>query len=361
MGSICLVAKYRENSHTCFRNTTDNLFFAQLCWEIEMTEPDFIDVLKKGCQNDLLPQTRIHQLPEFGHSRADVWVKREDESGFGISGCKKRKYASLLPWLLRERPPLVVLTGGAVSNHIVGFTQLLIENGVQFRLYLRQTGSSPQHGNALLRHLLAAEDQIRWVSTKEWPQVLSLAQREQPDALILPEGGEHPMALPGACTLWGDIRRNEQERGVEFDHIFIDSGTAFVAGALLGMKQLFRMETKLHIVLTAGDDTFFRQQYQKLQDWSAETLPSPFPDYENEHATFSPPLTAKSFGAVNRTVKDYLQDLARRYGLITDPIYTAKLFQTAESIIKTRQLQGRILIIHSGGGTGLMGFGTEDF
>lgn len=318
-----------------------------------MKELDYDWALRAACQADILPTTRVHFLPDFGHADQSVWVKREDESGFGISGCKKRKYASLLPWL-RQQGREVVLIGGPQSNHVVGLTQLLHEAGLPLRAYLRRAGDPLPRGNGLLRQLLLREAQVRWVDRAEWPQVEALARAERPEAVIVPEGGHLPAALPGACTLWGDLRRNEAELGQTFEHLFIDSGTAFMAGSLLGMKQLFRPQTHLHVVLTAGDEAFFHQQYARLQSYSTDVLPLGFPSAEHLH--LHPPVTARSFGAVNRKVKDYIPYLAQRYGILTDPVYTAKLFMTAQHIIRSQALTGHVLIIHSGGGTGLLGF-----
>jgi 1-aminocyclopropane-1-carboxylate deaminase len=305
------------------------------------------------CQTDLLTPTRVHRLSRFAQAPAEVWVKREDESGFGLSGCKKRKYASLLPYL-KQQGRAVALIGGSHSNHIVGLTQLLREAGWPLRLYLKETHAPRLSGNGLLRHLLTCEAEIRWVSATAWPEVEALAQTECADHVIVPEGGTHPAALPGACTLWLDLLRNEVEHGIQFDHLFIDSGTALIAGALLGMKQRERPQTTLHVVLTAGDEAFFFQQYARFQQWSEVWLGEAFP--APEHLHLHPPATARAFGSVNATIRREVKHLASTHGLLCDPVYTAKLFYTARQVIEAKALTGRALIVHSGGGTGLMGF-----
>ncbi|MCB0836021.1 MAG: hypothetical protein KDD99_05100, partial [Bacteroidetes bacterium] len=122
------------------------------------------------CDQDLLFQSRIHLLPTFAHSDCQVFVKREDESGFGISGCKKRKYASLIPFLKKEKYERVSLIGGRNSNHIAGFSQLLRENRIPFHLFLRQTSEALKgklEGNSLLTNLLTQPDQITWVENQQ--------------------------------------------------------------------------------------------------------------------------------------------------------------------------------------------------
>jgi 1-aminocyclopropane-1-carboxylate deaminase/D-cysteine desulfhydrase-like pyridoxal-dependent ACC family enzyme len=43
-------------------------------------------------------------------------------------------------------------------------------------------------------------------------------------------------------------------------------------------------------------------------------------------------------------------------GILTDPVYTAKLFLEAERICLVQEISGNTLIVHSGGGTGLFGY-----
>ncbi|MEM9984382.1 MAG: pyridoxal-phosphate dependent enzyme [Bacteroidota bacterium] len=318
------------------------------------------DFLLTYCQADLLTPTRIHQLRDFGRVDSQTWVKREDENGFGISGCKKRKYASLLPWLLHQQARPIVLIGGAMSNHLANFSQLLREHRLPFRAYIKENRSPLQHGNALIRALTIMEEEIRWVAAQDWPKVAALAKSENPEALVIPEGGSHPQAMFGAATLALDIARQEEELGQRFQHVFIDSGTGFMAGVLVGMRQWLRPDSITHVVLTAGDEDFFFAQYAQLREWSKE-LQFSVPFAEARKLVFHPPSTARAFGASNAGIRQYIVASARKHGLLLDPIYTAKLFYTAEEFVKEAPLKGPVLIIHSGGGSGLMGFGKDFF
>jgi 1-aminocyclopropane-1-carboxylate deaminase len=50
---------------------------------------------------------------------------------------------------------------------------------------------------------------------------------------IVPEGAFCKDAIAGASTLALDIIRNESELNIEFDHIFVDSGTGLTAMSLI--------------------------------------------------------------------------------------------------------------------------------
>ena len=78
------------------------------------------------CDESLLFHSRVHALSD--NEYPDTWIKREDESSFGISGSKKRKYASLIPFLKKNKFDCVGVIGGSNSNNVIGLVQLLIEN-----------------------------------------------------------------------------------------------------------------------------------------------------------------------------------------------------------------------------------------
>jgi 1-aminocyclopropane-1-carboxylate deaminase len=319
------------------------------------------DSFYQACDAQLLYHSRVHRLPGLDRRGTRFWVKREDESGFGISGSKKRKYASLIPWLLQNQIQLVGLIGGPRSNHVVGLLQLLRENRIVPHLFLRENHAPARGGNAFLRQLLAREGEITWISKADWPRVADIAreilQTQNLTHYLVPEGGYCEPALAGAATLLADIERNEQEKGVAFDHIFIDSGTGFTAATLLVLHHGRKRPGKVHVVLTAGNKNYFSDVVEQVYSWLESFLRAQLP--KPEAVLCYAPSTAKAFGSVNQTIRRAVERYAREEGILCDPIYTAKLFLTAEEVAEKESLQGNILLVHGGGGTGLLGFGES--
>ncbi|MEO1451304.1 MAG: pyridoxal-phosphate dependent enzyme, partial [Bacteroidota bacterium] len=299
------------------------------------------------------------RISGMGEANSAVWIKREDESGFGISGSKRRKYASLLPYLIQEQFALVGLIGGSNSNHLVGISQLLIEKQIPFHVFIKES-KGPIVGNRWLLDLLVSSEQITiippelpWQHTYEWAEQ-QLRAMASPSWLI-PEGGTSAAALPGLLTLGHEIRQQEIEMGTSFDHIWIDAGTGGMAAALAHSLALTQHPGHLHVVLTAGNEAEFTQIFNQTgewivrEKWGIEAPPIHQP-------VLHPPFTARAFGSVNATIRQTVRTLARQHGLLCDPVYTAKLLGTAQSVIEEGLYTGHHLIIHTGGGTGLMGF-----
>jgi len=303
-------------------------------------------------------QSRVHRLPWFG--RSDIWVKRDDELSFGVSGTKLRKHASIIPFLKQQGIEEVVVIGGANSNNVLSAAQTLTENHIKITPFLLGPPSR-KLGNLKLLSLFVDDSDIHWFSRSQWVQCedfanVYAAERTSRGAktFVLPEGAHHRLALPGSLSLPLDILRNEREAGVRFDHIFIDSGTGMIAQSLLAGAAVLDMKALIHVVVLAGSYEEFQSGLTRVIQYAREFLGIPLsslPDYRKYY-----PATARSFGSTNKTIFKEIQRVAREAGILTDPVYSSKLFFTARQTIREQALKGNILLIHSGGGLALTGF-----
>ncbi|WP_068470458.1 hypothetical protein [Candidatus Protochlamydia phocaeensis] len=304
-------------------------------------------------------QSRVHPLKSFHFPSLSCFVKREDELGFGISGSKIRKYRTLIPFLLAEEIKEVVIVGSAYSNHVLGITQLLLENGLVPTLFVRGNPRRELTGNAFLSTLLVPPSSIHWFSKQDWAsaeeQAHLYAQKRPHKAFVLPEGGCLTASLPGALTLPLDILRNEQERDLSFDHLFIDSGTGLTAIALILAYSWLEKPAQIHVVLMADTSAYFLDQLSHFHAHFLHLMQiEEMPLLHNFHLYY--PQKTPRFGQINQSLFQDIIGLARLEGFLTDPVYTIKLFREAKRIIGEQSLQGNALILHSGGALTLMGF-----
>jgi len=171
---------------------------------------------------------------------------------------------------------------------------------------------------------------------------------------VLPEGAHHPLALPGSLSMLVDILRNERESGVRFDHVFIDAGTGMVAQSLLAGAAAIGRKTIFHVVVLAGSFEDFQVGLSQVIQYTEEFLHVSIHSLPDYHMYY--PTTARSFGSTNSTIFREIKRIAREDGILTDPVYSSKLFLTARQTILDHALDGNILLIHSGGGLALSGF-----
>jgi len=174
-------------------------------------------------------------------------------------------------------------------------------------------------------------------------------------AWVIPEGGSMEASLPGALTLALDMIENERQRGLSIDHLFMDAGTGFSAIATLLALTYMNKNTRMHILLLAGSEEAFLANLKRFRKAFNQLLDCQLPDSEIlERFQLYRPATARSFGHANQAVFSFIRQMARQEGFFTDPIYSAKLFMKAKSLIE--KIQGKCLIVHSGGALSLTGF-----
>lgn len=297
--------------------------------------------------------SRIHPL----HSFPRGFVKRDDELGFSISGTKFRKYRTLIPFLRQQQCKQVIIIGGPFSNHVLGITQLLIENGIEPILFLKGVSSPRVKGNFAFLQMLVTGHSIHWIPKGQWHEVEILAARyagNQQNVFVLPEGAPLFPAFLGALTLPLDIMRNENEENTVFEHIFFEVGTGLSAAALLLGLAFLEKPTHCHLLLVAETEEIFFHQLRALhvhfENWLGQKCPFP------AHFTCHRSSIAPSFGSTNNTLFNFIKEIAHLEGLFLDPIYSGKLFYHAKKMLEKEPLSGNILLIHSGGAWTLSGF-----
>jgi 1-aminocyclopropane-1-carboxylate deaminase/D-cysteine desulfhydrase-like pyridoxal-dependent ACC family enzyme len=309
----------------------------------------------------LIPHSRVHSFKTLTSEDRKVFIKRDDDLGFGVSGSKFRKYQSLLPALLKGNIKSVILIGGAYSNNVLSLAQLLIENKIDIHLFLRGDSTQRYVGNLLLISLLIPAQRVHWVSREDWPEVEKTAKQYSlslpTPTLIIPEGAHMLEALPGALTLAFDILENEKALSLCFDHIFIEAGTGLTAIALIIGLAWLKRKTCVHILLLAETKDQFLEKLGTFLQHFSETFHAELSSEDlSVRLEFYQPTVAPSFGSVSSTVFENIIKIARNEGVITDPIYSAKLFYEATHLINEGNIKGNILLIHGGGGLSLMGY-----
>ena len=313
----------------------------------------------------LLPATRIHEFSLLPEHPARIFLKRDDEAGFAISAGKKRKFASFISWLKQEGYVGALVIGGSNSNHVLAAAQLLPEQGLKATLFVKAAHAPAACGNAFLTNLLQAKADWHIIDGAKWPQVMQLAAIEQARLakagsrqFLLPEGAFVAEALPGALHLATDLLRNEAENGLKMRHIFVDAGTGLSAAALVLGLALAGHPAMVHIVSMAEPQAAMEVRIAQCYAWFDAMRGSPKDQLALRYRIYQP-RNARAFGSVNRTLIRAIQRFAHNFGLLTEPIYSAKLILEAESLILEQNLTGDIVIIHSGGLQTLPGFAAK--
>lgn len=308
----------------------------------------------------LAKHTRIHLLPT--DSQGNLWIKREDELSAGISGSKLRKYSSLVPFLKDSKVQTVGIIGGPNSNNLVGLIQILRENSIKPLAFIREAADQTVRGNSLFLNMLLSDDEKRIISRDKWDSVLEIAKRETErvasDCHIIEEGAFGMEALWGAMTLAESLLENEGDNSILFEKIYIDSGTGLSAiGLILGLELIDDKranDREIIITLIAGEESEF---LEKLADLRTKLIAENGLTKKSAlKLRFLKPVLSPKFGSVNKSLFDCCISIARDEGILMDPTYSVKHYETVRIDLRSSPSKEKALFIFNGSPLGILGF-----
>ena len=251
-------------------------------------------------------------------------------SALGTVMAKQGRYAEAIPYY--ERALAISPGQSSVLNNLA---------------MAHAAGGQPAQAEKLLRDASARSNDPR--IKQNLALVLGLQGRHDEA-----EGAFCKAALPGAMTLGVEILLHESELNVSFDTIFIDSGSGMTASGLLHFFRAAGIEKQVQIYLAAGNEEQFEATHHLTGKWLEEGFGrfnsgSESPNFLNRDS-------GKFTGKLSKEKLKFIQTFAREQGILLDPFYNAGLFQSAIEKITQKREAEKVLIIHSGGVSSLLGY-----
>ncbi len=280
---------------------------------------------------------------------AELWVKRDDLTGLGLSGNKVRKLELILAEALRHDCDTVITTGGIQSNHCRATAVAARMLGLRPVLLLRGEEPGVPEGNLLLDRLLGAE--VHWCTHEQYHHQRGAIMAGIADDLaargsrpwVIPSGGSNAagaLAYARAARELGDAR---------FDHVFVAVGSG---GTVAGLA-MAGLPARVHGVAVCDDEATFLAKVEALhRDAGASGI-------DPQGWCIDDRYRGEAYGVAGPEVWETITTVARTEGLLLDPTYTGKAMHGMLSEIRAGRVGGRVLFWHTGGVFGLFGGGGE--
>jgi D-cysteine desulfhydrase len=309
--------------------------------------------------------TPIERVPRLGADCGlELYVKRDDLTGFAESGNKARKLEFLVQEALDQGADTLVTVGALQSNCCRATAAVAARLGLRCVLGLRGERPAESDGNLLLARLFGAE-----------PVFVPPAEVDQPDTLfarlvdrvrhrggrpyVIPESGSNEVGVLGYAVAAEEIRAQVAAgmpapdtiviaawSGGSLAGLHLGQALAGLPGEIVGVPVAFEGETiRDHVWATVRkaaarldvDVTLPRRAIRLLDG------------YQGLGRAGTRPEELAMVAAA-----------AREGGLLLDPVYTAKamLALLAEARRCPGTLGRRVLFLHTGGGFGVFPFRT---
>jgi len=306
--------------------------------------------------------TPLHALPRLSQSLGgpNLFIKRDDQTGLATGGNKTRKLEYLLGEALAQSAGAVITAGAVQSNHCRQTAAGAARIGLPCHLALQGKQPAVLTGNTLLDDLLGA--QIHWIDPKEDKQealerLATELDRMGHNTYVIPYGGSNKIGATAYAAAMFELQEQLREADLRIDRIvFASSSGGTQSGLVVGAEM-----------------TGFAGQILGISvDKEAGALQSLVADIANETADlldvsriFDPReiavndnYTGGGYGVMSQVELNAMRLVARREGVILDPVYTGRAFAGLLDLIEKGYF-GRdenVLFWHTGGTPGIFGY-----
>ena len=308
------------------------------------------------------PIERLDRLSAALGGHVTIWAKREDcNSGLAFGGNKLRKLEYLVPEALAQGADTLVTIGGIQSNHTRQVAAVAAKLGLRCRLV--QENWVDYHdavydrvGNILMSRIMGAEVELVdagfGISFKEsWEQALDDVRRRGGRPYAIPAGAsDHRLGGLGFVGFAEEVRAQERELGVRFDHVIVCSVTGSTqAGMVVGFAADGRARQVIGIDASATPDET-HAQILRIAERTADLVGLGRP-VTAEDVVLERGYAYPSYGVPSPETNDAIRLAARTEGMITDPVYEGKSMQGMIDLIRTGRIPAgaNVLYAHLGG------------
>ncbi len=307
----------------------------------------------------LIPHiTPLHYLP--GISRylgVDVYIKRDDLTGFSIGGNKIRKLEYILSDAISRGADTIITMGAIHSNHALTTAMAARHLGMDVILILREGRDSRIAGNRLIEELLDIPVEIYRVGSTE--ELVSISEeiarnleREGKRPYVIPPGGASVLGAMGYLRASSEIHEQIRNMGIHIDSVVVAVGSGGTyAGLLMGSGKL-NPDVRVIGIDVGG---FKKHLMRDVEGLIEETSAFLGVDFERDLSIYDYGFGA--YGRITREVVETITLVASRDGILLDPIYTAKAFYGLMDLARKGKLGRSILFVHTGGIPALFHYG----
>ncbi len=294
-----------------------------------------------------------------------LFIKRDDLLGLTAGGNKTRKLEFLVADALRQGADTLITVGAVQSNHCRLTLAAAVKEGMKCRLVLEErVPGSYDHdasGNNYLYRLLGVER----TTVVEAGTDLGAAMRAEVDELaaegrkgyVIPGGGSNALGALGYVSCALEILAQAFERGIQFDHLCLASGSGGThAGLLVGLGGTGSRIPVTGICVRRP----VAEQERLIGDLARDTralLGLPMEPAEDELRIFDD-YVGPGYSISTEEMSEAVRVFARTEGILLDPVYTGKAAAGLLDLIEKGHFEEgeKVLFLHTGGSPGLYAY-----
>lgn len=321
--------------------------------------------------------TILHKLENISKDLdVNIYMKREDMSGPScFSGNKMRKLELIVGKALENKVEYIITYGAYQSNSAMQIATACVSAGIKPILFLGDTKAEGilenPTGNTILDYILGAEivyvekpepkDSLNliplWNKVREecFKKVEELKQQGY-NAMFVDVGATHEFGWPSDVQLFAELLEQSKEMKFDIDYIYHTNGSCGSLPGMITAKYLTGSNIELRSINVRSwkegnlitKDTCFEHVQGIFKRFD---LPCPPDEKIYKEMNINEGFMGPGYGIPNEKGQAAIKMMARREGIMLDPIYTGKGFSgLIDDIQKGNVPKGsNVVFIHTGG------------
>lgn len=308
----------------------------------------------------MLP-TPVEEWRRIPHVSDDynIFIKRDDLTGFGLSGNKVRKLEFLAYDAMKKGCDTLITCGGVQSNHARATAIISAQLGLKSHLVLFKEEAPKLDGNLFLDKMTDAK--IKYISSEEYKYVDEIMEKLKKDlkrkgqnGYVIPEGGSNALGIWGYIKACLEVKSQIDSLGLRIDKIItaVSSGGTY-SGLYIG-KKLLNWKVEIIGFNIRETSKVATQRVKNLVQSHKENFKQEFSFKEDEIKVIDG-YVGKGYGKSRKIELDLIKSVSKNTGIILDPVYTGKAMLGFVDQINLGNFskKEKILFLHTGGGFGL--------
>ena len=300
------------------------------------------------------PVERLDRLRHALQGAPQLWIKRDDLTGYLGGGNKLRKLEYVMADALARGATTIVTTGSITSN--LARTTALIARRLGLKCELVLSGGDPKaaHANWRIAELLGVK--IHTVAASKdrasrMREVADLLERSGERVYVVPLGASNELGSFGMVAAFEELGIQQLEIGEQFDAIvFATSSGGTQAGLEVG-RRLFSYRN-LRLFGVSADDPAETIRESVLQAVGPMLSVLDQPEFtRDDELNIDDRFIGAGYAVSTAESLEAAQLFAETEGILLDPVYTSKAAAALLAYCRAGRFKPseRVLFWHTGG------------
>jgi len=305
------------------------------------------------------PLHEVRNVSDLLRPGQRLWVKRDDETACTTSGNKLRKLEFYAAEAVAQGADMLLTSGSALSNHCRTTAIVARHLGMGSGLLLDGPEKPALDGNFLLMVLTGAI--VRTVPSGSgydaWDELRDMAEKlraEGRSPYIVPPAGSGELGVIAYAKAVEELKAQCEGIGLTPDALTVTVGSCSTYAGMVFGASLLAFGRPVIGVSISGETGKASAKTRRLIDETTQYV-SLEPCVPDDDIRILDQYRQDGYGKADAALYEFIHTMAKRTGLILDPVYTGKALWGVLQEMRTGCLQDArdVVFVHTGGVFGI--------